>query len=126
MIRVYALSTVVTTFLLLNAGRGTAPAAEAGPSSNTHAELPFNGNVETAASNGSGPANWSTPEGVPWLEEDGGNHFPRLQAVRCKLLTVYRLLPVGASHKALKLTYRMRTNALMRGEQIWHRMTGGS
>lgn len=71
------------------------------------------------SSQGEGPQGWPTPDGVTW-EEEAGNHFLRLTADIDKLITVYREVRVQPGHKALKLTFRVRVQALERGKANWH------
>lgn len=68
---------------------------------------------------GEGPQGWPTPDGVTWGEE-AGNHFLRLTADIDKLITVYREVRIQPGHKALKLTFRVRVQALERGKANWH------
>ncbi len=79
-----------------------------------------NGDFETAKADGASPKDWPTPDGVLWLKEDDGNHFLRLEARPDKMLTVYRVVSVKPEHKAYKLTFRVRVNALTRGKEMWH------
>ena len=108
--------------VLLNAAAALALLAGTGKlaaQQSTAVSILSNGDFETASADGSGPKNWPTPAGVSWLEEEG-NHFLRLEANPDKLLMVYRVVPIKPEYKALSLTFRVRANALERGEKMWH------
>lgn len=76
-----------------------------------------NGDFE--AHTADGPKDWPTPEGVELINEDG-NHFLRLHADLSRILTVYREIRVTPKDKALKLSFRVRVNAIERGKANWH------
>ena len=81
------------------------------------ASLLSNSDFETAA--GDKPADWPTPAGTSW-ENENGNHFLRLKAAAPGTsITVYRQLEVKGNSE-LTLTGKFRWTDVVRGKDNWH------